>query len=411
MSEGTASEKEQERQRELKRLMEWVSERVRQGDILRTSDVIRYYKEGHTGLVVSTLEPRKQTRSLLTRKQIAEALRLHPVYLMNSSQQRGPRWHRRHRAILTNSLGNLHADLGYEPLRRHYETPKRYRSGYLVAKDVLSRFTYVVILRGSKSADSLISALRELIKKHESLFPDGHRILSISFDRETSVMSKKVQHFLMDNHIAFHPFVFTSSKSKHAEGAIKLIRKTLARFEADRPDVPWWRLMEDVVNSLNNNYIVVDGKQLDFRPADVNKHNLKEFIRQLHNAKPSYFFGQFNVDPRAVKFKFAKGDLVRPKLLVISSATVGEKRSAQSLADTLFVVDKLIAYTDQKHSVGRSYRCVSVDTGEVQVFDEKDIALSKEIERSSLQQNDLVTFSDKEDLEEDFLPRLRSAKP
>jgi hypothetical protein len=50
-----------------------------------------------------------------------------------------------------------------------------------------------------------------------------------------------------------------------------------------------------------------------------------------------------------------------------------------------------------------------VDTGEVQVFDEKDIALSREIERSSLQQNDLVTFSNKEDLEEDFLPRLRSA--
>jgi hypothetical protein len=103
------------------------------------------------------------------------------------------------------------------------------------------------------------------------------------------------------------------------------------------------------------------------------------------------------VDPCAVKFKFAKGDLVRPKLLVISSATVGKNRSAQSLANTLFVVDKLIAYTDQKHSVGRSYRCVSVDTGEVQFFDEKDIALSREVERS-LQQNNLVTFSDKEDI-------------
>jgi hypothetical protein len=275
-----------------------------------------------------------------------------------------------------------------------------------VAKDVLSRFTYVVILRGSKSADSLIGALKELMKKHESLFPDGHRILSISFDRETSVMSKKVQHFLMDNNISFHPFVFTSSKSKHAESAIKLIRKTLARFEADRPDVPWWRLMEDVVNSLNHNYIVIDGKQLDFRPADVNKSNLKEFIRQLHKAKPTYFFGQFNLDPRSVKFKFSKGDLVRPKLLAISSATVGEKRSARSLADTIFVVDKLIAYPDQKHSVGRSYRCISVDTGEVQVFDEKDIALTRKVE--GLQRD--LTFSDKEDVEEDFLPKLRSGK-
>jgi hypothetical protein len=388
--------------------MEWVSERVRQGDILRTSDVIRYYRDEFdlsAGETTKTTGQRR--RRLLTRKQIAEALRLHPVYLMNSSQSRGPRWHRRHRPILTNSLGNLHADLGYEPLRKHYETPKRYRSGYLVAKDVLSRFTYVVLLRGSKSADSLIAALRALIAKHESIFPDGHRILSISFDRETSVMSKKVQHFLADHHIAFHPFIFTSSKSKHAESAIKLIRKTLARFEVDRPDVPWWRLMEDVVNSLNGNYIVVDGKQLDFRPADVSKYNLKEFIRQLHNAKPTYFFGQFRVDPRSVKFKFSKGDLVRPKLLVISSATVGEKRSAQSLADTSFVVDKLIAYPDQKHSVGRAYRCVNVDTGEVQVFDEKDIALTREVERSLRD----LTFSAAEDVEEeDFLPRLRSSR-
>jgi hypothetical protein len=164
--------------------------------------------------------------------------------------------------------------------------------------------------------------------------------------------------------------------------------------------------MEDVVNSLNHNYIVIDGKQLDFRPADVNKSNLKEFIRQLHKAKPTYFFGQFNLDPRSVKFKFSKGDLVRPKLLAISSATVGEKRSARSLADTIFVVDKLIAYPDQKHSVGRSYRCISVDTGEVQVFDEKDIALTRKVE--GLQRD--LTFSDKEDVEEDFLPKLRSGK-
>jgi hypothetical protein len=401
----SGEDKKELRSRELERLMGWVSERVRQGDILRTSDVIRYYRDSGDELDLSTLE-KKKTRRLLTRNQIAEALRLHPVYLMSSSQQRGPRWHRRHRAILTNSLGNLHADLGYEPLRKHYETPKRYRSGYLVAKDVLSRFTYVVILRGSKSADSLIGALKELMKKHESLFPGGHRILSISFDRETSVMSKKVQHFLADNNISFHPFVFTSSKSKHAESAIRLIRKTLARFEADRPDVPWWRLMDDVVNSLNRNYIVIDGKQLDFRPADVNKHNLKEFVRQLHSAKPTYFFGQFNVDPRSVQFKFSKGDLVRPKLLAISSATVGEKRSARSLADTTFVVDKQIAYPDQKHSVGRSYRCVNVDTGEVQVFDQKDIALTREVERSRSE----VTFADEEDVEEDFLPRLRSGK-
>jgi hypothetical protein len=395
--------------KELERLMNWVSERVRQGDIVRTSDVVRYYKENENvdWKDIYQIPPGKsKTRRLLSQKDIAEALRLHPVYMMSSSQQRGPRWQRRHRAIITNSLGNLHADLGFEPLRRHYGTPKRYRSGYLVAKDVLSRFTYVVILRGSKSADSLIGALKELIKKHESIFPGGHRILSISFDRETSVMSNKVQQFLRANKISFHPFMFTSSKSKHAEGAIKLIRKTLARFEVDRPGVPWWKLMDDVVNSLNYNFIVVDGKRLKFRPADVNKFNLKEFVGQLQKAKPGYFFGQFNLDPRSIQFKFSLGDLVRPKLLAISSAVVGEKRSAQSLADTTFVVDEQIAYPDQKHRVGKAYHCINVQTGEKQTFDEKDIALTREIERARTD----WTLGEEEEEEENFLPRLRSTK-
>ena len=405
------TEQKEVRNLELRRLMDWVSERVHQGDVLRTSDVVSQYMQetvpsdggiGGAG-----------RRRLLTRKDIAEALRLHPVYLMNSSQERGARFHRRYRPILTNSLGHLHADLGFEPLRRHYETPKRFRSGYLVAKDVLSRFTYVVILRGSKSADSLIGALKELLKQHENAFPGGHRILSLSFDRETAIMGKKVQQFLQDENISFHPFIFTSSKSKHAEGAIKLIRKTLARMEVDRPGVPWWRLMEDVVASLNHNPIVVDGKRLNYRPVDVNKYNLADFLGQLHKAKPSYFFGQFDVDPRMVNFKFSVGDLVRPKLLAISSAVVGEKRSAQSLANTVFEVDQQIAYVDQKHSVGRAYRCTNVETGETQVFDQKDIALTTATATPTNlpgANQDLKANYDDNDDDENYLPRLRSMK-
>jgi hypothetical protein len=384
-----------DRDKELAKLMEWVSDRTRQGDMLRVSDVVNYY---------TNEMPRLQEKHVLKRKDIAEALRLHPTYLMSSSQQRAPKRSRKYRPIQTNSLGNLHADLGFEPLQKNYSTPLKYRSGYLVAKDVLSRYTYVVILEGSKSAQSIIRAFKELLLMHQRAFPEGHRILSLSFDRETSVMSDQVQRFLRENNIAFHPFVLTSSKSKHAEGAIKLIRKTLARFENVNPGMQWWKLMDAVVESLNSNEIVVDGKRLGYRPKDVSKHNLHDFLKRLHKAKPSYFFSQFDLDPRWVSFKFSVGDLVRPKLLVTSSAVVGEKRSAKSLEDAVFVVDEQIPYVNQAHRVGKAYRCINVETGEKEIFDEWDIALTVRLQPTARPE-----FVDYDPVEEGevVLPRLR----
>jgi hypothetical protein len=387
-----------DRDKELSNLMDWVSDRSRQGDILRVSDVVNYYKNEMT---------RHGDKRALKRKDIAEALRLHPIYMMSSSQQRAPKRSRKYRPILTNSLGNLHADLGFEPLRKNYSTPLKYRSGYLVAKDVLSRYTYLVILEGSKSAQSIIRALKELLLMHQRAFPDGHRILSLSFDQETSVMSNQVQRFLRENNISFHPFVLTSSKSKHAEGAIKLIRKTLARFEKENPGVQWWKMIDAVIDSLNSNEIVVDGKRLGYRPNEVNKYNLEDFIKRLHKAKPSYFFSQFDLDPRLVSFKFSVGDLVRPKLLVTSSAVIGEKRSAKSLEDIVFVVDKQIPYVNQAHRVGRAYRCINVESGEEEIFDEWDIALTVREKPSTLPE-----FVDYDPVQEGetVLPRLRPRK-
>jgi hypothetical protein len=52
-------------------------------------------------------------------------------------------------------------------------------------------------LRGAKKAETLKRAFDELLEQHQAQFgSDGHRIVSISFDREHGIMSHKVQSFL-----------------------------------------------------------------------------------------------------------------------------------------------------------------------------------------------------------------------
>ena len=95
-------------------------------------------------------------------------------------------------------------------------------------------------------------------------------------------MGKKVQTFLRDNNIDFHAFNLTSSKSKFAEGAIRLIRtemKRLQRFD-ESGKFRWWNYLQVVVDNLNAQPIVVDGKILKFAPRDVNEENLEDFKNQ-----------------------------------------------------------------------------------------------------------------------------------
>jgi hypothetical protein len=356
--------------------MGWVTERLRMGEVPRTADVLRHHRETRAGLPPAG----RGGPPAPSRREIVEALRLHPAYRLTSRQQREPKRSRRHRPILSNSLGVLHADIGYFPKSRDFETPRRFQAGFLVAKDVLSRFTYAVVLPGSKSASAMIRAFEELLRQHEEAFPGGHRILSISFDRETSVASRRVQDFLAERGIAYHPFKLSASKAKHAEGAIRLIREAMARRLAaagPRGERRWWRDLRACVDALNARPVVVEGRRLPFAPRDVGRANLREFLLALQRAQPGYLFGQFDVDPRLLRFKFRPGDLVRPKLLVTSSAVIGVKRSAVSLEKEIFEVREPLAFANQAGSVGKAYRCTGLRTGELQVFDEWDLALTR----------------------------------
>lgn len=355
-----------QREKELDIVMEWVTDRISsKGQVPRVADVVHY---AYTTLGFRQLKP----------SAIARRLRLQKAFVMTSSQTRGPKRSRRYRPIIANTLGMLHGDIGFFPLTREYETPVTFRAGFLVLRDVLSRYVYVAVLRKNKSAESMIRAFEDIFEQHRATFgQNGHKIVSISFDQETSVMSKKVQDFLQANHVKFHAFKFSSSKSKMAENAIKQIRNVMAKLIEQYPDEKrWWRLMDAVVNILNHREIIIRGRRLRWRPRDVNLGTLDEFLRDLYKANPAQQFGQYNVAPHTVSFKYPVNSLVRPKLIVTSSAVIGEKRSAISLEQDSFIVTEHIAYVNANFEIGRAYRCVNKRTREEEIFDEQDLAES-----------------------------------
>jgi hypothetical protein len=355
-----------QREKELDIVMEWVTEQISsKGQVPRVSDVVHY--------TYTTLGFRQLKSSAIARR-----LRLHQAYVMTSPQSRGLKRSKRYRPIVTNTLGMLHGDIGYFPLTRQYQTPATYRSGFLVLCDVLSRYLYVAIVRKNKSAEAMIRAFAEIFEQHKAAFgPSGHKIVSISFDQETSVMSKKVQDFLRDNNIKFHAFKFSSSKSKMAENAIKLIRNTIAKHIKQNPyEYRWWHLIDAAVHGLNHRQIVIRGHRLHWRPRDVTVSTLDEFLRDVYKANPVQHFSQYEIAPHTVSFKYSVNTTVRPKLIVTSSAVIGEKRSAISVEEDSFIVTEQIAYVNARFEIGRAYRCVNKRTLEEEIFDEDDLAES-----------------------------------
>ena len=81
-------EKKELQQRQLDVLMDWVSERISTfSDVPRVDDVVQ-----HAYAILGYRD--------LKRSHIARRLRLHPAYLMSSSQKRGPMRWKRYRPII-----------------------------------------------------------------------------------------------------------------------------------------------------------------------------------------------------------------------------------------------------------------------------------------------------------------------
>lgn len=356
---------EQESAEKLDALMAWVDEELALGHVPRTSDVLDRVRDG----------PGFEG---LTARQVRAKLRLHPSYLMTSTQQRARSRSRHYRGISVTSLGHLHGDICFFGLSSEYETPPTYRSGALVLRDVLSKYAYAVPLRGTRTSSSMVSAFSQILKQHRETFE--HNIQTISFDQERSVMSKEVQNFFESNHIKFHYFEYSSSKAKVAENLIRQIRTTMTRLALASREKRWWRLLDVVISDLNQRPIFANGKRLGgYSPKDVTVSTLPEFLRILHKKNPHLLFNHFGIDSRLVKFQYDLGTLVRPKLIVTSSAVLGTKRSTVTLEQSLFKITKQHAYLTAANKIARSYFCERVDkpNGESYFFDEQDIALSR----------------------------------
>lgn len=90
---------------QLQVLMNWVTEQLQKGDVPKFNDVVDY---AHRVLKFINLK----------RFQITKRLRLHPAYLMNSSQARNKSRGGKSRPIIVNDLGHLHGDIGFFPLSK-----------------------------------------------------------------------------------------------------------------------------------------------------------------------------------------------------------------------------------------------------------------------------------------------------
>jgi hypothetical protein len=346
----------------------WLEERLRVGQVPRLSDLC---------------DMAKREGLKLSRKDIRKQLQLNPVYMFNLHQQKKPRSSRKYRPVITSSLGYLHADIAYFPKSRHYETPVTFQAGFLIAKDILSRYIYLVLLRKNRKKTEMVAAFETLQSLHKAA-GHTHSIRGISFDREKSVMSKEVQTYLRDNHIKFHPFKYSRSKAKFAESGVRIVKDQVAKLErfyqqeAKRKGEKfskrrWWNLLGEVAEDLNNREIIVEGKRTGFTPKEVTEERLPEFLSAVYKSSPSYFAGQFDIDPRHVKFKYTVGANVRAKLIATSSAVLGTKHSMTNLEEEVFRIVERIPYVTKKLSVGVSYRCVGVTTGDTKVFDEDSI--------------------------------------
>ena len=245
---------------------------------------------------------------------------------------------------------------------------------------MLSRFTYVAILNKTRDADSMVKAFSNIIEQYKIQNP-GHSIVSLAFDKERSVVGNTFQTLLKENNISFHAFQNTSSKSKMAEGEIRIIRNQIRKLRFNK-EQRWWKLIEPAVDSLNRQPIRVQSKLLVdpatgkyFTPAGVNGQNVQNFISALEKAVPAYYFNQFMVDPQLLDYKFKVGTFVRQKLIASSSAAVGEKRSDIALGDKVFVVTRLLAYVSKALTPERLYIVENVkDSQDKEAFDQDEIA-------------------------------------
>jgi len=349
----------------MEKVDEFISENLKKGDVPRVQDVWEFVKKNKLPVKKNTL---------------LDAIYLNPIYSENVHKERDKKRFGKQRPIVSNTLGFLHADIGYYPVVREYTTPPSFQNGFFVAKDILSKYIYVELMREGKTTKNLIRVVGKLLLDHGKVHPD-YKIKSISFDMEKGMIASKMQAFLKSKGIQFFYFQKSVTKASVAENGIKILRTEVDRLrkyylKAHQKNYKWWDLLSEAAKSLNTKKIIVSGKEMTYRPIDITPKNVNKFINQVQKAEPGIYFSQFNYPRGIVKFKFQVGNIVRPKLISTSTKVIGVKTSSLNLDPERFQILNQIPFVSTHNKSNQLYKVISLDTGNIRTFMEEQIALS-----------------------------------
>lgn len=320
-----------------KLIEDYVKQQLAAGVVPRLSDIYSYLRS-----------------EKITKQHIRKVLLQRPEFQQVLPQQRPPGFGRRRRMISTPTLGYYHGDVGFFSIQSRYPTPRKYRSGFLVLIDVLSRFVLLEVLPFNRTNKTMIKIFQHMMQRHQQhhTFP----IRGVSFDQEKSIMSKAVQAFLKQHHITFRDFMYSASKSKLAENTIGRLRSIMYVLEIET-NKPWWKLLPVVESIFNQQPLEMYGQRLPppWTPQSINEKNLPDFLQLLEQKKPAFYYSHFEINPAFVNFQFNLNDQVKVKTKVISSQVLGPKRKIHQLSEEPFIIVQRKAYVRLDMSIGKCY--------------------------------------------------------
>jgi len=140
------------------KISSYITSQLQLGRVLRLGDVVNHFQNEKIGA-----------------KLIRSVLENHEAYQAVIPQQRPPNASRKRRMISTPALGYYHGDIGFMSINDRYPTPPKYRSGFIVLIDVLSRFVMIEILPTNRKANTMIKVLKKLCERHREIhhYPYG----------------------------------------------------------------------------------------------------------------------------------------------------------------------------------------------------------------------------------------------
>ena len=344
-------QRQQQQQRRQKRQQQHLAEK---------EDKIESFvnKQLAAGIVPRLSDIYEHLRSSKITKPLIRKVLLKRVEFQNVlPQQRPPGSSRQRRMISTPSLGYYHGDIGFFSTHSRYPTPKKYRSGFLVLIDVLSRFVLLEVLPFNRTSATMIKIFEQLMQRHKQqhTFP----MRGVSFDQEKSIMSKPVQSFLKLHHITFRDFMYSASKSKLAENTIGRLRSIMHVLELQTKKT-WWKLLPQVESIFNNQPLEYYGQRLppQWTPKSITKKNLPEFLQLVQQKQPAFYYSHFELNPSFVSFLFNLNDRVKVKTKIMSSQVLGPKRKITQLSEETFLIVQRKAYARFDMSIGKCYTVI-----------------------------------------------------